>query len=190
MSTPFLHFHPSIQSSHPPCHFPSPLMCYVIRPYARPQCRVRTFSGVGGSNPWPWRHSAALCCCGEVKKSACQRRCARFLRGERAPGVNVLLGPVRNFYSEIQVSQSGRAGHTDEEKTPTYSFHSLPLYSLRPSQVFLFVLSSENPCQLRLKVETPTKCSCFHWAAFKTACGCKCVHINIQSIGAGLPGPY
>lgn len=139
VSTPFLCFHPSIQSSHSPCHFPSPLMCYVIHPNARPRCCVRTFIGVEGSNPLPWWHSAALCCCGEVKKSACQHRCARFLRGERAPGVSVLLGPVRNFYSETQVSHSVRAGHADGEKTPTCSFHSLsslPRFFLLPSQVF------------------------------------------------------
>lgn len=191
VSTPFFYFHPSIQSSHSPCHFPSPLTCYVIHPHARPRCCVRTFIGVEGSNPSPWWHSAALCCRGEVKNSACQHRCTRILRGERAPGVNVLLGPARNFYSEIQVSQSGGAGHTDGEKTPTCSFHSLHslLVLFCSISSFLAVFSSENPCQLRLKVETPTFYSHFYWVAFKThvfiwahatATPCILVHVYLK----------
>lgn len=118
--------------------------------------------------------------------SASVRPIFRRLKG--AAGANVLLGPARNFYSEIQVSQSGRAGQTDGEKTPTCSFHSL--HSLRvlfsSLSSFLFVLSSEDPCQLRLKVETPTFYSRFHWVAFKThvfiwphatAIACILVHI-------------
>lgn len=96
-----------------------------------------------------------------------------------------------------QSIQSVRAGHTDAEKPPTcppsISFyiprHSrylcVSLQSVHPPCLisspalslsalpsfhsgFLFVLSSESPCQLRLKVETPSKLySCLFWAAFK-----------------------
>lgn len=151
VSTPFLCFHPCIQSSHSPCHFPSPLTCYVIHPNARPRYRVRTFIGVEGSNPLPWWHSAALCCRGEVKKSACQHPFAQFLRGERAPGANVLLGPARNFYSEIQVSQSGRAGHGwREDSHLLFSLSSsLPVLFSLPSFLFVLTLRESLPAQVK-----------------------------------------
>lgn len=65
-------------------HFPPPALSvpfsisfevlqYVIHLKAR--YRVRTFIRVEGSSPLPWWHSAALCCCSELKKSACVSVC-------------------------------------------------------------------------------------------------------------------
>ena len=76
-----------------------------------------------------------------------------------------------------------------------FTLFPLSLYCFSLS-TFLFVLSSENLCQLRLKVETPTFYSRFYWVAFKTQVFIwphgTAMHSGayISSIRAGMPGPH
>lgn len=108
VSTPFLFFHPRI--SHLSLALPPSLsLCSLLSPFDVLRDPCENTATVQCQNLYPgWRfksrarcHSAALCSRGEVKRSVCMCVCARFLRGESVPGANVLLGPVRNFYSGI-----------------------------------------------------------------------------------------
>lgn len=213
VSTPFLFFYLSIQWSEfsQPFHLsptPSALFrlfwCVTWSTWKHGHGAVSELlsEGWGSKSRARW-HSAALCCCWEVKKSARVCVCVRAHDFKRWKGAwsECFAWTCEEFLFRntkfSQSIQSVRAGHTDAEKPPTcppsISFyiprHSrylcVSLQSVHPPCLisspalslsalpsfhsgFLFVLSSESPCQLRLKVETPSKLySCLFWAAFK-----------------------
>lgn len=108
VSTPFLFFHLHIQRSYAPLWlslitlslspFLSLLMCYTIHLKTWPRCNVRTSIQVEGSSPAPG-DTVPLCAPVERWKKKCVRM---ILEGKSVPEVNVLFGPVRNFYSGVR----------------------------------------------------------------------------------------